>query len=44
VPGGFLIAPFVTRDLRRIFLHRHGSLRERFPGGSTVDPVIEVTP
>ena len=43
VPGGRLLAPFVTRDLRRIFLHRHRSLRERFPGANAGDPEIEIS-
>ena len=37
VPGGFLAAPFVTRDLRRIFAHRHHSLGQVFPGGEAGD-------
>jgi hypothetical protein len=43
VVGGFLAAALVTRDLRRIFRHRHHSLADQFRSG-TVDPVIEVTP
>ena len=42
VLGGVLVAPFVTRDLRRIFLHRHRRLAERFPGGSLSEPAIEI--
>ena len=33
VPVGFLAAPFVKRDLRRIFAHRHHRLGQHFPGG-----------
>ena len=42
VLGGFLVAPLVTRDLRRIFLHRHRSLAAHFPGCGAADPVIDI--
>ena len=42
VLGGFLVAPLVTRDLRRIFLHRHRSLAAHFPGSVAADPVIDI--
>jgi ligand-binding SRPBCC domain-containing protein len=42
VPGGFLVEPFVARDLRRIFRHRHLRLGAQFPGGDTGEPAIEI--
>lgn len=42
VLGGLLVAPLVTRDLRRIFFHRHRSLAAHFPGSGAADPVIDI--